>query len=125
MYIKFRITNPEFDVMHVFVHVSRVPLYSRNWHDVVFRVIEVGVALWFPCVLWNCMRYVLYHKRYLSVKYSYLQDLLYLLHLLSVSISSILIIPSFLSQPRATVDSESEANTEKIGPGSRETYKGD
>ena len=32
----------------------RVPVYSRNWHDIVFRVIEVGVALWFPCVLWNC-----------------------------------------------------------------------
>ncbi|KAL6257020.1 uncharacterized protein LOC105432583 [Pogonomyrmex barbatus] len=34
---------------------TKVPLYSRNWHDIVFRVIEVGVALWFPCVLWNCM----------------------------------------------------------------------
>ncbi|XP_015586603.1 uncharacterized protein LOC107263663 isoform X2 [Cephus cinctus] len=34
---------------------TKVPLYSRNWHDVVFRLIEVGVALWFPCVLWNCM----------------------------------------------------------------------
>ncbi|KAK0082492.1 hypothetical protein PV325_010287 [Microctonus aethiopoides] len=34
---------------------TKVPLNSRNWHDVVFRVIEVGVALWFPCVLWNCM----------------------------------------------------------------------
>ncbi|XP_029036891.1 uncharacterized protein LOC117608611 [Osmia lignaria lignaria] len=33
---------------------AKVPLYSRNWHDVVFRVIEVGVILWFPCVLWNC-----------------------------------------------------------------------
>ncbi|XP_031847247.1 uncharacterized protein LOC116433376 [Nomia melanderi] len=33
---------------------TKVPLYSRNWHDVVFRVIEVGVVLWFPCVLWNC-----------------------------------------------------------------------
>lgn len=32
----------------------RVPLNSRNWHDVVFRVIEAGVTLWFPCVLWNC-----------------------------------------------------------------------
>lgn len=34
---------------------QKVPLYSRNWHDVVFRVVELGVALWFPCVLWNCM----------------------------------------------------------------------
>ncbi|XP_076249394.1 uncharacterized protein LOC143188816 isoform X2 [Calliopsis andreniformis] len=33
---------------------TKVPLHSRNWHDVVFRVIEVGVILWFPCVLWNC-----------------------------------------------------------------------
>ncbi|XP_066585932.1 uncharacterized protein [Prorops nasuta] len=34
---------------------TKVPIYSRNWHDIVFRVIEVGVALWFPCVLWNCI----------------------------------------------------------------------
>ncbi|XP_075238592.1 uncharacterized protein LOC142334452 isoform X2 [Lycorma delicatula] len=34
---------------------KKVPLYSRNWHDLVFRVVEIGVALWFPCVLWNCM----------------------------------------------------------------------
>lgn len=33
---------------------TKVPVYSRNWHDVVFRVIELAVALWFPCVLWNC-----------------------------------------------------------------------
>ncbi|CAD1477625.1 unnamed protein product [Heterotrigona itama] len=33
---------------------TKVPLYSRNWHDIVFRIIEVGVILWFPCVLWNC-----------------------------------------------------------------------
>ncbi|KAG8234844.1 hypothetical protein J437_LFUL014693 [Ladona fulva] len=35
---------------------TKVPLQSRNWHDIVFRVVEIGVALWFPCVLWNCMR---------------------------------------------------------------------
>ncbi|KAG8041741.1 hypothetical protein G9C98_007045 [Cotesia typhae] len=34
---------------------TKVPLVSRNYHNVVFHVIEVGVALWFPCVLWNCM----------------------------------------------------------------------
>ncbi|XP_057329934.1 uncharacterized protein LOC130670534 [Microplitis mediator] len=34
---------------------TKVPLVSRNYHAVVFRVIEVGVSLWFPCVLWNCM----------------------------------------------------------------------
>lgn len=35
--------------------VSRVPLISRNAYDIVFRVVELGVALWFPCVLWNCI----------------------------------------------------------------------
>ena len=29
---------------------------SRNTHDIIFRTIEIGVALWFPCVLWNCIR---------------------------------------------------------------------
>lgn len=31
-------------------------MYSRNWHDIVFRSVEVGVALWFPCCLWNSMK---------------------------------------------------------------------
>lgn len=35
--------------------VRRVPVVSRSWHDVVFRLAEIGVALWFPCVLWNSM----------------------------------------------------------------------
>lgn len=35
---------------------TKVPVNSRNWHDVVFRVIEIGVAVWFPAVLWNCMQ---------------------------------------------------------------------
>lgn len=34
---------------------KKVPVYSRNWHDIVFRLAEVGVALWFPCCLWNSM----------------------------------------------------------------------
>lgn len=34
---------------------KKVPVYSRNWHDIVFRVVEVGFALWFPCCLWNSM----------------------------------------------------------------------
>ncbi|XP_052744168.1 uncharacterized protein LOC112050265 [Bicyclus anynana] len=34
---------------------AKVPVGSRNWHDLVFRIVEIGVALWFPCVLWNCM----------------------------------------------------------------------
>jgi len=38
---------------------KKVPLESRNLFDVVFRVVELGVALWFPCVLWNCMRWAL------------------------------------------------------------------
>lgn len=33
----------------------RVPVNSRNWYDIVFRIAEIGVALWFPCCLWNCM----------------------------------------------------------------------
>lgn len=35
---------------------TKVPVNSRNWHDVVFRVVEIGVAIWFPAVLWNCMQ---------------------------------------------------------------------
>uniref|UniRef100_A0A1B6C8I6 Uncharacterized protein n=2 Tax=Clastoptera arizonana TaxID=38151 RepID=A0A1B6C8I6_9HEMI len=34
---------------------KKVAQHSRNWHDLLFRVVEIGVALWFPCVLWNCM----------------------------------------------------------------------
>ncbi|XP_076360124.1 uncharacterized protein LOC143252215 isoform X4 [Tachypleus tridentatus] len=35
---------------------DKVHVLSRNCHDVIFRVVEMGVALWFPCVLWNCVR---------------------------------------------------------------------
>eukprot|EP00096_Caligus_rogercresseyi_P011933 TRINITY_DN484_c0_g1_i1.p1 TRINITY_DN484_c0_g1~~TRINITY_DN484_c0_g1_i1.p1 ORF type:complete len:273 (-),score=37.81 TRINITY_DN484_c0_g1_i1:218-1036(-) len=35
---------------------SKVDLSQRNTHDVIFRIFEVGVAVWFPCVLWNCIR---------------------------------------------------------------------
>ena len=38
------------------ISISRVDLTSRNTHDIIFRIIEIGVALWFPCVLWNCIR---------------------------------------------------------------------
>ncbi|KAF4521572.1 hypothetical protein B566_EDAN001292 [Ephemera danica] len=34
---------------------QKVPVVSRNWHDIVFHVVEIGAVLWFPCVLWNCM----------------------------------------------------------------------
>lgn len=35
---------------------DHVPLFSRNFYEVSFRVIEIGLALWFPCVLWNCVQ---------------------------------------------------------------------
>ncbi|CAL1265086.1 unnamed protein product [Larinioides sclopetarius] len=35
---------------------AKVPVISRNCYNIVFRVVEMGVALWFPCVLWNCIR---------------------------------------------------------------------
>ncbi|XP_071947278.1 uncharacterized protein [Antedon mediterranea] len=31
-----------------------LPMFKRNFYDVLFRVVELGVAMWFPCVLWNC-----------------------------------------------------------------------
>lgn len=34
---------------------NKVAVLGRNYHDVLFRVVELGVALWFPCVLWNCI----------------------------------------------------------------------
>ncbi|CAB3383962.1 Hypothetical predicted protein [Cloeon dipterum] len=34
---------------------SKVPIVSRNWHDILFHIVEIGVVLWFPCVLWNCI----------------------------------------------------------------------
>ncbi|EDO36525.1 predicted protein [Nematostella vectensis] len=30
-----------------------IPVASRNILEILFRVFEVGVALWFPCCLWN------------------------------------------------------------------------
>ncbi|KAL1497504.1 hypothetical protein ABEB36_008454 [Hypothenemus hampei] len=32
---------------------TKVPINSRNLHDVIFRIVEIGVAIWFPAVLWN------------------------------------------------------------------------
>ncbi|KAG1696111.1 hypothetical protein GQR58_006378 [Nymphon striatum] len=34
---------------------DKVAVIARNCHDVMFRVVELAVALWFPCVLWNCI----------------------------------------------------------------------
>lgn len=31
-----------------------LPVLDQNFYDIGFRVIEFGVILWFPCVLWNC-----------------------------------------------------------------------
>lgn len=35
---------------------TKVPVESRNWHDIIFRVVEIGVAVWFPAVLWNSIQ---------------------------------------------------------------------
>ncbi|XP_014669910.1 PREDICTED: uncharacterized protein LOC106810939 [Priapulus caudatus] len=32
---------------------QRLKIRERNCYDVLFRVAELGVALWFPCCLWN------------------------------------------------------------------------
>ncbi|XP_071491457.1 uncharacterized protein [Diadema antillarum] len=31
-----------------------IPLVQRNSYVVIFRVVELGMVMWFPCVLWNC-----------------------------------------------------------------------
>jgi hypothetical protein len=50
---------------------NKVPVEGRNYHDIIFRVVEVGVALWFPCVLWNVNQpeqlWILNPKRILQV----------------------------------------------------------
>lgn len=35
---------------------GRVDVEKRNYHDIIFRLVEIGVVLWFPCVLWNVNR---------------------------------------------------------------------
>jgi len=32
---------------------QKVPVNSRNWYDIVFRLVEVGVIVWFLGCLWN------------------------------------------------------------------------
>lgn len=34
---------------------TKVPIKSRNWHDILFRTVEIAVVVWFPAVLWNCI----------------------------------------------------------------------
>ncbi|XP_048777563.2 uncharacterized protein LOC125681478 isoform X2 [Ostrea edulis] len=33
---------------------NHLPILSQNFYDIGFRIVEFGVVLWFPCVLWNC-----------------------------------------------------------------------
>ena len=35
---------------------EKVPVLSRNAYRIIFRLSEIGIALWYPCVLWNCVR---------------------------------------------------------------------
>lgn len=39
-----------------FLWKDKVAVFCRNYHQIMFRVVEFGVALWFPCVLWNCIQ---------------------------------------------------------------------
>lgn len=32
---------------------QKVPVNSRNWYDIIFRVVEAGVVVWFEGCLWN------------------------------------------------------------------------
>ncbi|CAH1717721.1 unnamed protein product [Chironomus riparius] len=32
---------------------QKVPVNSRNWYDIIFRMVEVGVVIWFLACLWN------------------------------------------------------------------------
>ena len=34
---------------------QKVPVVSRNWYDIIFRLVEAGVGLWFQACLWNAM----------------------------------------------------------------------
>ncbi|KAK3596817.1 hypothetical protein CHS0354_015670 [Potamilus streckersoni] len=36
--------------------MDKVSVPGLNLYDIGFRLVEFGVALWFPCVLWNCFR---------------------------------------------------------------------
>ncbi|XP_041481219.1 uncharacterized protein LOC121428572 [Lytechinus variegatus] len=31
-----------------------IPLLQRNSYVIVFRIVELAMVMWFPCVLWNC-----------------------------------------------------------------------
>lgn len=61
-----------------FLWKNKVAVLSRNYHQVMFRVVEFGVALWFPCVLWNCIQperlWILNPRRILKRKSQLVND---------------------------------------------------
>lgn len=61
-YFSFKLKDSLDIVNIVKYYFFRVPVISRNCYNIVFRVVEMGVALWFPCVLWNCIRYDYFHS---------------------------------------------------------------
>nr|XP_006820411.1 PREDICTED: uncharacterized protein LOC102810141 [Saccoglossus kowalevskii] len=44
-----------FLLLHVTSHIwkENVDIMSWNVYNIVFRTVEIGLVLWFPCVLWN------------------------------------------------------------------------
>ena len=38
---------------YVLLHVTAI---TSQTHEIMFRGVEVGVSLWFPCMLWNCIQ---------------------------------------------------------------------
>ncbi|XP_033643629.1 uncharacterized protein LOC117303515 [Asterias rubens] len=46
LFLMFNVTEPQWK--------ESLSIFKKNVHDVFFRIIEVGLALWFPCVLWRC-----------------------------------------------------------------------
>ncbi|XP_038063823.1 uncharacterized protein LOC119734397 isoform X2 [Patiria miniata] len=45
LFLMLNVTEPQWR--------ESLPVLKRNVHDVLFRIVEVGLALWFPCVLWK------------------------------------------------------------------------
>ena len=51
------------------ISVLRTGVESRNALEIVARISELAVALWFPCVLWNCFRFVHVHTGVCTTEY--------------------------------------------------------
>ena len=47
--------------------LCRLPIEGRNAMEVVFRLFELGVALWFSCCLWNWKRWVAFYQLHVHV----------------------------------------------------------